>query len=138
MTLGTRISLVAAATILTVVAVIIIDARMSIAEVEERFRDEAITGKIVLWSKIISSETDHMLANIQSLSSNREMLSALKKNNKSDLYENAITSYELLSSNQVLTRLQLADMNGDILFSAPNEFSGVTQKKHGERSTGDR
>ncbi len=128
MTLGTRISLVAAATILSVVAVIIIDARMSIAEVEERFRDEAITGKTVLWSKIISSETDHMLANIQSLSSNREMLSALKKNNKSDLYENAITSYELLSSNQVLTRLQLADMNGDILFSAPNEFSGVTQK----------
>ena len=128
MTLGTRISLVAAATILSVVAVIIIDARMSIAEVESRFRDEAITGKTVLWSKIISSETDHMLANIQSLIRDSETLSALEEDDKADLHENAIITYNLLSSNRVLTRLQLANMNGDILFSAPNKFSGETQK----------
>ena len=128
MTLGTRISLVAAATILSVVAVIIIDARMSIAEVESRFRDEAVTGKTVLWSKIISSETDHMLANIQSLIRDSETLSALEADDKADLHENAIITYKLLSSNRVLTRLQLANMNGDILFSAPNKFSGETQK----------
>ena len=128
MTLGTRISLVAAATILSVVAVIIIDARMSIAEVESRFRDEAVTGKTVLWSKIISSETDHMLANIQSLIRDSETLSALEEDDKADLHENAIITYKLLSSNRVLTRLQLANMNGDILFSAPNKFSGKTQK----------
>ena len=129
MTLGIRISFVAAFTILTVVAVIIIDARMSIAEVEARFRDEAITGKTVLWSKIISSETDKMLANSRSLIRDQETLSALKKRNKADISENAITTYKLLSSSKVLTRLQLSDMNGNILFSAPNNFSGPTQKQ---------
>ncbi|MES0327117.1 MAG: methyl-accepting chemotaxis protein [Gammaproteobacteria bacterium] len=128
MTLGIRISFVAAATILTVVAVIIIDARMSIAEVEARFRDEAITGKTVLWSKIISSETDKMLANSRSLIRDQETLSALKKRNKADISEHAITTYKLLSSSKVLTRLQLTDMNGNVLFSAPNNFSGPTQK----------
>lgn len=129
MTLGVRISFVAAFTILTVVAVIIIDARMTIAEVEARFRDEAITGKTVLWSKIISSEIDKMLANSRSLIRDQEALSALKKRNKADISENAITIYKLLSSSKVLTRLQLTDMNGNILFSAPNNFSGPTQKQ---------
>lgn len=128
MTLGTRISFVAAFTILSVVAVIIIDARMSIAEVEARFRDEAITGKTVLWSKIISSETDHMLSNAQSLINDQEILAALKKKDQAALSGNAITVFQRLNSNKVLTRLQLADMNGEILFSAPNKFSGITQK----------
>ncbi len=129
MTLGIRISFVAAFTILTVVAVIIIDARMSIAEVEARFRDEAITGKTVLWSKIISSETDKMLANSRSLIRDQETLSALTKRNKADISKHAITTYKRLSSSHVLTRLQLSDMNGNILFSAPNNFSGPTQKQ---------
>ncbi len=129
MTLGTRISFAAAFIILSVVAVIIIDARMSIAEVESRFRDEAITGKSVLWSKIVSSETDQMMANTQSLISDRKIFIALKKNNKTSLSENAMSIYKLLSSSKVLTRLQLADMEGEVLFSAPNEFSGSTQKQ---------
>ena len=129
MTLGTRISLVAAATILTVVAVIIINARMSIAEVEARFRDEAITGKTVLWSKIISSETNHMLSNAQSLDNDPEILALLKKKNKADLSVNAIAAYNYLSSGNVLNRLQIAGMDGEILFSSPNKFSGITQKQ---------
>ena len=129
MTLGARSSFVATFTILSVVAVIIIGARMSIAEIEAKFRDEAITGKIVLWSKIISSETGHMLTSFQSMSSDRETLSALKKENKSDLSKNTITIYKQLSSDKVLSRLQVADMNGEVLFSAPDKFSGPTQKQ---------
>lgn len=128
MTLGTRISVVATFTILSVVAVIIVDARMTIAGVEARFRDEAITGKTALWSKIIRSETDHMLSNMQSLTGDQAMLSAFRKNDKADFSERAITTYKLLKSQKVLTGLQLADMNGKILFSTPNKFSGATQK----------
>lgn len=128
MTLGTRISFVAAATILTVVAVIIINARMSLAEIEERFRDVAIAGKTVLWSKIISSQTDHMLANARSLNADPEILAALKKKNLAALSVRASSAYQSLSSSAVLTRLQLTDMEGDVLFSAPGEPSGITQK----------
>ncbi|MDH5611087.1 MAG: methyl-accepting chemotaxis protein [Gammaproteobacteria bacterium] len=128
MTLGTRISFVAASTILLVVAVIIINARMSIAEVEERFRDEAITGKTVLWSKIISSQADHMLSNIQILNSDPEILAALKKKNKADLSANVLAVYKLLNSDKVLDRIQITDMSGDILYALPNASSGETQK----------
>lgn len=128
MTLGIRISVVATFIILSVVAVIIVDARMSIAEVEARFRDEAITGKTALWTKIIRSETDHMLSNMQSLVGDQAILSALRKNDKADYSERAITIYKLLKSQKVLTGLQLADMNGKILFSTPNKFSGATRK----------
>jgi len=128
MTLGTRISIVTASTILIVVAIIIINARMSIAEVEERFRDEAITGNTVLWSKIISSQTDHMLSNARSLNAEPDVLAALKKKNWADLSVNAMAAYKQLLTTDVLNRMQLADMNGEIIFSAPNKFSGATQK----------
>lgn len=128
MTLGTRISFVAASTILCVVAIIIINARMSIAEIEQRFRDEAIAGRTVLWSKIISGESDRMLANVQSLIRDRDTLKALKEKDTASLSEHAITTYNLLSSSGVLSRFQIVDMSGDVLFSAPTEFSGATQK----------
>jgi len=113
---------------LVVVAVIILGARLTTSSVEHRFRDEVVTAKTVLWAKIISSEIEYMSANTRSLVRDRETLDALKRGDKELLAENAITTYNLLSSGKILSRLQIADLNGRVLFSAPNDFSGSTRK----------
>ncbi|MDH5648296.1 MAG: methyl-accepting chemotaxis protein [Gammaproteobacteria bacterium] len=129
MTLGSRVSFVASATILMVVAIIIIDARLTIAKIEDRFRDQAILGKSVLWQKIINNEADLMRANTRSLIRDRETLTALKNGDTAALAETAVTTYNLLSSSGILSRLQIADLKGDIVFSSPHSYSGKTEKQ---------
>ncbi len=129
MMLRTRINFVALSVTLLVAITLIAASRISQNQVEQRFQDAAITGKSVLWRKIISSQLDQMQASTRDLARDRDTLNALRDANLEELADNAVTTYNLLSASKVLTRLQIADKSGSILFSSPIEFSGNTKKQ---------
>ena len=129
MMLRTRINIVAASVTLLVAITLIVTSRISQNEVEQRYRDEAITGKSVLWSKIIAAQTDHMQSATASLARDRDTLGALKESDTELLAENAVTTYNMLSAGKVITKLQIANKDGEVLYSAPNDFQGASNKK---------
>lgn len=128
MLLRTRINLVAVtATIIVAMALTMIGA-LALNESDGRFKDATISGKSVLWKKIISSQLDQMEAASRSLSRDSDTLEALRDANLEELSENAITTYNLLSTSEVLSRLQLTNLEGRVLFSEPIKFTGYTKK----------
>jgi len=128
MTLISRITLAAVAATLTVATVLLVAGRLSNQSIESRVHETAINGKASLWEKIINSELDQMEANMRSLARDRETLNALKDGQLDLLAENAVTTYNMLSSSNIISRLQMMDLNGQIVFSSTNKGLGSTQK----------
>lgn len=128
MTLKARIILVAVSALLLVAAAQIVAGRMSQNEVEQRFSDATITGKTVLWSKIVSSQLDLMESSTSTLSRDRDTLSALQEGNAQAVADSVTSTYNRLSTSKVLSKLQIVNANGDVVFSAPDSFSGKTRK----------
>ncbi len=128
MTLKTRIILVAVSALLLAVIAQIVAGRMSQNEVEQRFSDATITGKSVLWSKIVASQLEQMETNTATLSRDRDTLAALQEGNTQAVADNVTSTYNRLSTSKVLSRLQIINASGEVVFSAPNAFSGKTRK----------
>ncbi len=95
---------------------------------EQRFGEEAIRGKSVLWQKVIQVELDHMEASTSSLTRASDALKALNKSDASALSDATLPTFNRLSATQVISHLQVADASGKIVFSAPNSFSGASEK----------
>ena len=128
MFLKTRITIATVTSIALVAVTLLVLGNLIESSLEERFQAVAVNGKSALWQKIITSEFDRMGSNTGSIARDRETLKALKSSNVALLNENAVTTYNMLSAGSVLTKLQIADLEGRILFSAPDSFKGRTQK----------
>jgi len=128
MSLRTRINLVAGIVTLLVAATLIVTGRVAQHEVEQRYRSEAISGKTVLWRKIVASQLDQMQGAASNLARDRDTLSALKDGDRARLAEFAVTTYNLLSAGNVLSKLQIAGPQSEVLYSAPKDFSGTSRK----------
>lgn len=127
MTLKTRINIAAVISIILVATILLVLGKLSENLVEIRFQEASLTGKSALWKKIISSQYDHMEANTNIITRDRDSLKAIKNADKTEL-EGMNTTYILLSSSNVISKLQITDLNGQVLFSAPNSFEGSTRK----------
>ncbi|MBN4080563.1 hypothetical protein JYT31_02755, partial [Beggiatoa alba] len=116
--------------IVLVVMTLIISNWLSIKEVQERFIAATITGKSVLWKKIITSQLDHMETGSPAVTRDRETLLALKKGTLDEFGEGEgpQTLYNRLSTTGVLDKLQLTDTTGRVKLSFPDDFRGITQK----------
>lgn len=101
---------------------------ISQSHIEDMFADATIAGKKVLWKKIIDSQMDKMLPGTSALARDRATRKALRNKDSEALKEGATTTFNLLSASKIISRMQLADLNGDVLFSAPKSFSGKTKK----------
>ena len=128
MTLKTRITIAAVTAILLVVSSLLVLGRLTENAVEKRFQDISITSKTALWQKIISSELNHMESNTINIARDRNTLKALKAADTALLAENANSTYNLLSTGGILSKLQIADLEGRIMYSAPDNFKGKTRK----------
>jgi methyl-accepting chemotaxis protein len=126
MTLRTRIILVAVSVTLLATISMIVASWLLQGEAEERFTKATITGKEVLWGKIISGQLDQMQAGTTSLTRDRDTQDALAKGNLKALGDSVRTTYNLLSASNVLSKLAIADTSGKLLVSLPNEHSGET------------
>jgi signal transduction histidine kinase/DNA-binding response OmpR family regulator len=96
--------------------------------VEERFRQVSISRQEVLWREIVSSQLELMTSNTPGLTRNEGALQALRERDVATLAANAIPTYNRLSAASVLTKLQLTDLDGTVLFSAPHVLPGRTKK----------
>lgn len=101
---------------------------LSQKKVETMFADATIAGKLVLWKKIIDSQMDKMLPGTSALARDRTTRNALRDKDSVALKDGATTTFNLLSASKIISRMQLADLNGEVLFSAPLSFSGQTKK----------
>ena len=128
MTLKKRITIAAVISILLVAATLLITGNKIANSIEHRFDNLSITSKQNLWKKIISTELNLMRANTSSIARDRDTLKAIKSKNISLLAENVSTTYNMLSSEGIISKIQIADIKGEILFSTPDDFTGRTQK----------
>ena len=128
MTLQTRLILVVMSTLLLVAVALIGLGWMAQNSIEERFRHATISRQDALWRAIVSSQLELMSANTAGLTRNEGALQALYENNLDGLAANAMPTYNRLSAASVLTKLQLADLAGAVLFSTPHQLTGKTGK----------
>jgi len=129
MTLRTRITLVAIIATLLVALSLIVTSRISTQQVETRFAEATNIGKSVLWKKIIASQIDTMTTGSTGLTRDRNTRKALQRGDIKSLSENVKTTYNLLSAQSILTKLQITDLDSKVLFSTPNEYTGATRKQ---------
>lgn len=101
---------------------------LSQAYIEDMFSDATISGKSVLWKKIVSSQMEKMIPGTSALARDRDTRKALRNKDIESLTESANTSFNLLSASNILTRMQIISLDGKILYSAPNKITGFTKK----------
>jgi len=129
MLLRTRIILGALASTLVVMLVLLVSGNMLVGQSEQRFEQEVLGGKALLWDTLIDNQLDMMAAGMSGVTRDREIRNALSKGDAGKLMENASPAYKRLSTMGVLSKLQMVDLQGKVLFSAPDGFSGNTRKQ---------
>ncbi|MBT3206020.1 MAG: methyl-accepting chemotaxis protein [Gammaproteobacteria bacterium] len=111
-----------------VMAVFFVIAYISLDIAENRFSEEAVRGKSVLWQKVIQVQLESMEASTSSMTRARDALKALKKLDINALSEATLPTFNRLSTSNIISRLQITDKKGSIIFSAPQQFSGQSTK----------
>lgn len=128
MTLRARITLVGISVTLLVALALIITSQVSQQQIENRFASATINGKAALWKKIIAGQLQAMVVGTTNLSRDRSTRKALKSGDNTTLAESAKTTFNLLSAEKILTRMQIINLKHEVVFSAPNYYNGSTNK----------
>lgn len=128
MTLRTRITVAAISLTLLVAMILIVAGFKAQGEIEDRFKSATISGAGLLWNKIVATQLEHMEAGASALLRDRATKDALQQRDITVLGESAQTTFNLLSASNVLTKMQITDGEGTVLFSAPAAFEGKTRK----------
>lgn len=128
MTLRAKITIAGLAVTFLVAIALIITAQLSEKQAEIRFAKATIAGKDVLWRKIVSSGLDTMADATTSLARDKVTRQFLQDADYTGLKESASTTFNLLSASNVLTAMQILDLNGQVVFSAPHEITGASSK----------
>jgi len=126
--LRTKVTAGAAAMILLVAISQIGTAFYSSTQLQNMFEEATIDGKATLWKKIIAGQLELMIPGTSALARDRATRNALRDRDVAALNESAATSFNLLSASNVITRMQLVSLDGNVLYSAPQKFSGRTNK----------
>ncbi|MFW5452540.1 methyl-accepting chemotaxis protein [Thioalkalivibrio sulfidiphilus] len=128
MSLKMRLTLLALGALLFASIALIGTARMAQSEAEDRFEALILSSKAELWGKIISTEMERMGTGMQGLTRDRNTLAAMAAGDRAALADSARPTFNRLSASETLSRLQLTDTRGQVLFSAPADFAGATRK----------
>jgi methyl-accepting chemotaxis protein len=109
--------------------VLVIASNFSHQTVVDRFVQFSLNSKQVLWNQIIARHTSEMSAYTKAITRDRVSQKAIKSGDLKKLREQINTTHNLFSSDGTLERLQVLDLEGNYLASAPNQFSGKTEKR---------
>ncbi len=129
MMLRTRIAIAILGSTLLLVSILLGSQYLLMQQVEGRFADAVSRGKSVLWEKTLSAQFERMEANTSTLVRDRVTRKALQSGDKVTLADAAKTTFNLLSSSNILDRIQLVNLGGAVLYSAPSSYSGLTSFK---------
>lgn len=128
MSLRAKITIGAVIVTLLVSITLIATSLLSQRHIENMFADATITGKSVLWKKIIASQMEKMIPGTSALARDRATRKALLNKDTVALKEGATTTFNLLSASNVISRMQIVGLEGEVMFSAPGSFQGKTKK----------
>lgn len=128
MLLRTRITIAALSGALMVAVVVGGAGRFSLSLFEEQTVERSLRYQEVLWKKIAASTADGMEANFSGLTRNRDLQKAVRKGDAAAVTEAAQTTFNRLNMGKILDRLEVTDLNGNILFSSSNS-RGKTGKQ---------
>jgi len=95
---------------------------------KERFEQSTMEGRSELWKQIINSQASAMANNTSALIRDRATRKALKNMDVAMLKENVSTTYNLLNASGVISRLQITDVVGKVLYSSNTSFSEKSRK----------
>jgi len=95
---------------------------------KERFEQSTMEGRSELWKQIVSSQASAMANNTSAIIRDRATRKALKNLDTVKLKENASTTYNLLQASGVISRLQITDVGGRVLYSSDTSFADKSRK----------
>lgn len=128
MILKTRITVAAVTSIILVAAILLIIGQQKESAIEEQLKNQTFSSKNNLWHKIIATDATIMRSNTSSVTRDRDTLKAIKTKQYGPISENVFTTYNMLSAEELVHKIQIADLNGTILYSAPDGYKGPTKK----------
>ncbi len=103
----------------------LISSYLKMAESESRYDELAIKGDQQLWNLIALNQYTEMKPNIKSITRDRKLKNAIAKQDRKYIEENAITTFNSLLGQEIISNLQLMDNKGKIIFNAiDNNSSG--------------
>lgn len=129
MTIRLRITIVTLIAIILVSAVLAIASNVSHQTEVDRFVHFSLNSKQVLWKQIVARHTSEMSAFTKAITRDRVSQKSIKSGDLKKLNEQVNTTHNLFASDGTLERLQVFDLEGNYLASAPNKFNGKTVKK---------
>ena len=85
-----------------------------------------LTAKKVLWNKIVSSRIEAMSSGLFAITRNQESLDAIVAGDGSRLGAALLPTYNRLSATKVITKLQVTDASGRILYNSAGDTGSNT------------
>ena len=105
--------------LLVVVIAYSISANMINTQVEDHLASSSLKSKMVLWQKIANTELNLMEGHTSSVIRSREIKDALAKNDQEGVNENLVGIYNRLSVLNVLDKIEILNVDGKYVGSAP-------------------
>jgi methyl-accepting chemotaxis protein len=124
MLLRTRIILTAIVSTLFISLVLFISGKIMQNQIQDRFVNATLQGQQLLWTKIIESQHDAMETGMSGITRDREIRKAVADRNIELLKKAAAPAYRRLSTSNIITKMQLLDLDNNVLFSAPQAYLG--------------
>ncbi len=112
-----------------VTAVLVLTSFFSHQTEMDRFVQFSLNSKQVLWKQILARHASEMSAFTKAISRDRISQNAIKSGDLNTLKEQINTTHNLFTSDGTLDRLQILDLEGNYLASAPEQLDGKTGKK---------
>lgn len=129
MTIRLRITIVTLIAIMLVAAVLVVTNNISHKNEMGRFVQFSLNSKQVLWKQIVARHASEMSAFTKAITRDRISQNAIRSGEINTLKEQINTTHNLFTSDGTLDRLQVLDLAGNYLASAPKQFNGKTGKK---------
>jgi methyl-accepting chemotaxis protein len=88
-----------------------------------RYAAESLNAKVVLWRRIVANQIQQMEGQISGLTRNRDALAAVAAGVAEDIQDEALPTYNRLSTTAVIERLTIADLSGQVVFDVSDDGS---------------
>lgn len=122
MTLKLQLSGLLVGCTLLVTSVVFLSAKKVLDISDDRFITETLQAKETLWKKIAASQIERMENQSISITRDRDAKKGLFKKNVTALNEALTSTYNRLSTLDVISDIRLADLEGNIVFSGKDNL----------------
>lgn len=127
MLLSKKIVIVASAALITLGGAFTIQQQIGIQRQDTRFEGAIVNAKTALWRNIVRVEINGLRDSLKSITRNRSALSALAKNDATELNDELIGTFNRLSTANILSEVVIVTPDGKTIFP-----SDATDKTAGQ------